>query len=96
MATAILHLLHTYDAEPIVNVGWGEDVTVRELAEIIQSVIGYRGRLVFDATKPDGMARKVLDVTRIRELGWRPDIPLKIGIETTYHWLTEHFAEARL
>jgi len=96
LAAAIVHLLQTYDAEPIVNVGWGEDVTVRELAEIVQSVVGYRGRLVFDTTKPDGMARKILDVTRISELGWRPKIALKIGIETTYRWLTEHLAEARL
>ena len=60
---------YTYDAEPIVNIGWGEDVTVRELAELVLSVIGYRGRLVFDSSKPDGTLRKLLDVTRQANLG---------------------------
>jgi GDP-L-fucose synthase len=96
LADAILYLLHTYDAEPIVNIGWGEDLTIRELAELVLSVIGYKGRLIFDATKPDGTPRKLLDVTRMSELGWRPKIPLKLGIETTYTWFTEHCMEARL
>jgi GDP-L-fucose synthase len=96
LADAILYLLHTYDAEPIVNIGWGEDVTIRELAQLVVSVIGYKGRLIFDTTKPDGTPRKLLDVTRMTELGWRPKIPLKLGIETTYTWFTEHCMEARL
>ena len=85
-----------YDAEAIVNIGWGEDVTIRELAELVMSVIGYRGRLVFDPSKPDGTPRKLLDVSRLTELGWRPKIPLKLGIEIDIHWFTEHAAEARL
>jgi len=96
LADAILHLLHRYDAEPIVNIGWGEDVTIRELAELIVSVIGYRGELIFDTAKPDGTPRKLLDVGRLNELGWRPRIPLKRGIEQTYAWFTEHFHDARL
>jgi len=96
LAEAILYLLQAYDAEPMVNIGWGEDVTIRELAELIVSAIGYRGRLIFDATKPDGTPRKLLDVTRLTDLGWRPKIPLKLGIETTCAWFVEHFAEARL
>jgi GDP-L-fucose synthase len=96
LAEAILYLLHAYDAEPIVNIGWGEDITIRELAELILSVIGYKGRVVFDTTKPDGTPRKLLDVSRLTELGWRPKIPLKLGIETTYTWFTEHCMEARL
>ena len=96
LAEAILYLLHVYDAEPIVNIGWGEDITIRELAELVLSVIGYTGRLIFDTTKPDGTPRKLLDVTRMTELGWRPKIPLKLGIETTYTWFTEHCMEARL
>ena len=96
LAEAILYLLHVYDAEPIVNIGWGEDITIRELAELVLSVIGYTGRLIFDTTKPDGTPRKLLDVTRMTELGWRPTIPLKLGIETTYTWFTEHCMEARL
>ncbi len=96
LADAIVYFLQVYDAEPIVNVGWGEDVTIRELAELIVSVIGYDGRLIFDATKPDGTPRKLLDVVRLTELGWRPKIPLRLGIERTYAWFAEHFAQARL
>jgi GDP-L-fucose synthase len=96
LADAVLYLLHNYDAEPIVNVGWGKDVTIRELAEIIVSVVGYRGRLVFDPTKPDGTPRKLLDVSRLTDLGWQARIPLESGIERTYEWFTEHSGEARL
>jgi GDP-L-fucose synthase len=96
LADAVLYLLHSYDAEPIVNIGWGEDVTIRELAELIVSVIDYRGELIFDAAKPDGTPRKLLDVGRLSGLGWRPRIPLKQGIEQTYAWFTEHFHDARL
>ena len=96
LADAILYLLHCYDAEPIVNIGWGEDVTIRELAELVLSVIGYRGRLVFDSSKPDGTPRKLLDVTRQSNLGWKPRITLKQGIEQTYAWFKEHSADARL
>jgi GDP-L-fucose synthase len=96
LADAVLYLLHNYDAEPIINIGWGEDVTIQELAELILSVIDYTGRVIFDTTKPDGTPRKLLDVTRLTELGWRPKIPLKAGIEGTYAWFREHSAEARL
>ena len=96
LADAVLHLLQSYDAEPIVNIGWGEDVTIRELAEMVMSVIGYSGRIVFDAGKPDGTPRKLLDVSRLTGLGWRAKIPLKPGIERTYAWFKEHSAEARL
>jgi GDP-L-fucose synthase len=90
LADAVLYLLHTYDAEEIVNIGWGEDVTIQELAELIMSVIDYKGRLLFDTTKPDGTPRKLLDVSRLANLGWRPKISLRQGIEQTYHWFREH------
>jgi GDP-L-fucose synthase len=96
LADAVLYLLHTYDAEPIVNIGWGQDVTIRELAEIVMSAVGYGGRLNFDSSKPDGTPRKLLDVTRLSDLGWRPRIPLKSGVERTYAWFKEHSADARL
>ncbi len=96
LADAILYLLDTYDAEPIVNIGWGEDISIRELAELVLSVVGYRGRLIFDRSKPDGTPRKLLDVTRLTGLGWRPKIPLKLGVESTYTWFQEHLMEARL
>ena len=96
LADAVLYLLQGYDAEPMVNIGWGEDVTIRELAELVMSAIGYKGRLVFDASKPDGTPRKLLDTTRLTGLGWKPRIPLKVGIERTYAWFREHSTDARL
>jgi len=96
LADAILYLLQAYDAEPIVNIGWGEDVTIRELAEMVMSAIGYSGALKFDSTKPDGTPRKLLDVSRLAGLGWKAKIPLKTGIERTYAWFREHSSDARL
>jgi GDP-L-fucose synthase len=95
LADAALYLLKHYDDEGIVNVGWGEDVTIRELAELVREVCGYRGRLVFDTSKPDGTPRKLLDTSRLTSLGWRPKIALKAGIESTYAWYQQHVAEAR-
>jgi GDP-L-fucose synthase len=96
LADAIVYLLHAYDAEPLVNIGWGEDVTIRELAETVMSVIGYSGDLKFDSSKPDGTPRKLLDVSRLTGLGWQARITLNNGVESTYKWFKEHFAEARL
>jgi GDP-L-fucose synthase len=96
LADAVLYLLQFYDAEPIVNIGWGEDVTIRELAEMVMSVIGYRGRIIFDASKPDGTPRKLLDVSRLSGLGWQAKISLRDGIQRTYEWFKEHSADARL
>ena len=96
LADAVLYLLQTYEGEPIINIGWGQDVTIRELVDIVMSVIGYSGRLIFDSSKPDGTPRKLLDVSRLTGLGWQPRISLEKGIAQTYAWFTEHFAEARL
>jgi GDP-L-fucose synthase len=96
LADAVIYLLNTYDNEAIVNIGWGEDVTIRELAEAIAAVAGFRGRLEFDSSKPDGTPRKLLDTSRLTALGWVPKIKLKAGIESTYAWFKDHVAEARL
>jgi GDP-L-fucose synthase len=96
LADAIVFLMQTYDAEPLVNVGWGQDVTIRELAELVASVTGFGGRIIFDPTKPDGTPRKLLDVSRLTSLGWQPRIPLKDGIERTYAWFRDHSVAARL
>jgi GDP-L-fucose synthase len=96
LADALVFMLKTYDDERIVNVGWGQDMTIRELAELVQSVTGYQGSLEFDSSKPDGTPRKLLDVSRLSELGWRPRIPLKEGIEGTYSWFQAHAQGARL
>jgi GDP-L-fucose synthase len=79
-------LLEKYDSPEIINVGWGKDVTIRELAELICDVVGFDGELVWDKTKPDGTPRKLLDVKKIGELGWHPRIALRQGIAQTYEW----------
>jgi GDP-L-fucose synthase len=96
LADAVLYVLQKYNEEPIINVGWGEDVTIRELAEVVVSAVGYKGRLDFDSSKPDGTPRKLLDTSRMNALGWRPRISLKDGIAATYSWFAEHLADARL
>ena len=96
LADAVIYLLKTYNGEAIVNIGWGEDITIRELAEVVASVVGFRGRLEFDSSKPDGTPRKLLDTSRLTALGWTPKIKLKAGIESTYAWFKDHIAEARL
>ncbi len=96
LAEAVVYLFERYEGEEIVNVGWGEDVTIRELAELIGAITGFRGTLKFDPGKPDGTPRKLLDVTRLAGLGWRPRIGLREGIAQTYDWYLRHVAEARL
>ena len=86
LSAAVLHLLRHYDSELTINVGTGSDVTIRELAATIAEVVGYTGEVVWDASKPDGTPRKLLDVSRLRELGWEPQIGLREGIASTYEW----------
>ena len=86
MADACVFLMERGFSEGICNIGAGEDVTIRELAETIQRIVGFKGDLAFDASKPDGTPRKLLDVSRLRELGWTARIGLEEGIRTTYDW----------
>jgi GDP-L-fucose synthase len=96
LADAAVFLLRRYsDREPI-NVGVGDDLSIRELAELIREITGYSGRIVFDPSKPDGTPRKLLDVSRLRSLGWTPQIPLREGIERTYQWYLDHRASSPL
>jgi GDP-L-fucose synthase len=95
LAEAIVLLLERYDEESIINVGCGTDVTIRELCEIVMAVTGFQGRLEFDASKADGAPRKLLDVSRITALGWRPQIALRSGIEQVYAWYRAHADAAR-
>jgi GDP-L-fucose synthase len=93
LASACLFLLENYDSPEIINVGCGEDISVRELAEMICDVVGFDGNVAFDMTKPDGAPQKLLDVTRLTNLGWRATIPLREGIAQTYAWfLKQHSA----
>src|SRR5881275_1093913 len=93
LASACLLLLEKYDSPDIVNVGYGEDISIRELAELICEVLGFDGELAWDTSKPDGTPRKLLDVSKIRALGWKPAIPLQDGIKATYDWFVANFAQ---
>ncbi len=95
LADALRFLLENYDSPEIINVGCGEDLTIRELVEIIARVIGFEIELVFDTTKPDGTPRKLLDTTRLQALGWKPRISLNDGIQQTYHWFLKSNAQLR-
>ena len=92
-ASACLFLLEKYDSPEIINVGSGEEVTIRELAELICDVVGFEGDLTSDKTKPDGTPRKLLDVSKLRALGWKPTIPLREGIAQTYDWFLKNVAK---
>ena len=92
LASACLFLLEKYDSPEIINVGCGEDFSIRELAELICDIVGFEGQLAWDDTKPDGTPRKLLDVTKLQNLGWRPTIPLRDGIAQTYEWFLKDVA----
>ena len=95
LADALLYLMERYSDESPVNVGWGEDLTIRELATLVARVVGYAGRLSFDTSKPDGTPRKLLDVSRLQGLGWRPTVRLEDGLRQTYAWFLENQASLR-
>ncbi|CAM5250784.1 GDP-L-fucose synthase family protein [Streptomyces griseus] len=86
LAAACVRLLEAYDGDEPVNIGCSEDLTIRELAETVRDVTGYQGRIGWDTSKPDGTPRKLLDVTRLSSLGFKPQIPLRDGIARTYAW----------
>jgi GDP-L-fucose synthase len=90
LASAAVFLMQNYDEPEIINVGTGEDLTIAELAALVAKCVGYRGALRFDTGKPDGTPRKLLDVSRLTALGWRPSIPLEQGIRGTYAWFLQN------
>ncbi len=90
LAEALITLIRKYESTSTVNVGTGEDCTIYELAEIMREIVGFKGDITLDKSKPDGTPRKVLDVSRIKSLGWSPKLSLKEGLKTTYDWALEH------
>lgn len=90
LARACLFLLETYDDPAPINVGWGQDISIKQLAETVADVVGYEGEMTWDTTKPDGTPRKLLDISRIRALGWSPQISLREGLESTYSWYVKN------
>ena len=96
LADACAFLLELADPPDLVNVGYGEDISIRELVEMVAEVVGYAGNIVWDQSKPDGTPRKLLDTARLKQLGWRPRIPLKAGLVQTYAAFLEELQSNRL
>lgn len=91
MADACIYLMETYEGNDFFNIGTGKEITIRGLAEMVKEVVGYEGELVFDASKPDGTPRKLLDVSRLEEAGWKYKIELRDGVEKAYKWYLENY-----
>lgn len=90
LANACVMLMEKYSSSEIINVGCGEDITIKELASLICEVIGYKGNLIFDSIKPDGTPQKLLDIAKLKKLGWKPQTNLKEGLLKTYKWFLEN------
>jgi len=86
LADACVFLLESYDEDQHINVGFGEDITIKQAVETVRDVVGYEGEIVWDTTKPDGTPRKIMDSTRIQNMGWKPKVQLREGLEKTYYW----------
>ena len=95
LADALVFLMQTYSDESTINVGSGEEVSIAALAELVRDVVGFQGALSFDASKPDGTPRKLLDVSRMKERGWASKTSLPDGLKTTYQWFLEHIRDYR-
>jgi len=91
LADSLLFLMNNYDGDQFVNVGVGKDISILELAELIKDIVGFEGEIVNDLSKPDGTPRKLLDVSRLNDLGWEAQISLEEGIKDTYQWFRENY-----
>jgi GDP-L-fucose synthase len=96
LADAIVFLARNYSGEGIVNIGSGEEIGIGDLAQTIADIVGYRGDILFDASRPDGTLRKLVDTGKLNALGWNASRPLREGIADTYRWFVDHTADARL
>jgi len=95
LADAVLFLMENYSAEEAVNIGVGEDISIKDMANMVKDVVGYEGELVFDTNKPDGTPRKLLDVSKIHDLGWTARIDFRDGLQGTFQWFLEHQQDFR-
>ena len=96
MADACVFLLENYDGEQHVNIGTGVEVTIKELAETVQKVVGYNGKIIWNASMPDGTPRKLTDVTKLHNLGWHHKVELNEGVQLAYDWFKDNVENARL
>jgi GDP-L-fucose synthase len=94
LASASLFLMNTYDNPDIINIGVGNDITIKDLAEKIQAITGYKGTITWDTTKPDGMPRKMLDMSRLHTLGWKAQVDFDAGLRETYEWFKKNVLAA--
>jgi GDP-L-fucose synthase len=90
LADACVHLMESYDDSGIINIGVGEDISIKDLALLVKKIVGYAGETVYDASKPDGTPRKLLDVSKLRSLGWKAQTSLEEGIRRTYEWYLQN------
>ena len=95
LADAAIHLMEHYSEATTINVGVGKDVTIKELVAIICDVVGFKGELEFDTSRPDGTPQKMLDIARLRSIGWTPNFELRDGLATTYAWFLENIDQLR-
>ena len=91
-ASACVFLMNQYSDKEIINIGVGEDITIKALGELVKQAVGYRGGIVYDTSKPDGTPRKLVDTSRIASLGWKTRIALKEGVADTYAWYLQNVA----
>ncbi|MES2339663.1 MAG: GDP-L-fucose synthase [Pseudomonadota bacterium] len=96
LADALVFLAKGWSSDAIVNIGTGDEVSIRDLATMVAQAVGFEGALTFDPSQPDGTPRKLVDTTRLRGLGWSPSIGLEAGVADTYAWFREHIADARM
>jgi GDP-L-fucose synthase len=93
LADACVFLMNHYEDSEIINIGVGKDISISELADLIKDIVGFKGTIRYDRSKPDGTPRKLLDVSKLRALGWQPKISLREGIERTYRWYVENLSD---
>ena len=90
LADALVFLMKEYEEEEFINVGYGDEITIKDLAHLLKDVVDFEGELVFDSSRPDGTPRKLMDSGRLRAIGWEPSIDLRKGLEMTYAWYLEN------
>ena len=95
MADAVIYLLKHYSGDEIVNVGAGQDISIAGFAQMVATVVGFGGRIVFDTSRPDGAPRKLLDIRRLKALGWTAGTDLQAGLEAYYRWYLDNFESLR-